>query len=254
MSYFLAQDGKVAIYTGDDDAPFSNPLGNLPRVLFHSDLQYPAIVSERSGTLSLPGRGGNSIGWAAHNLFAHGRTGTPLVLGYVVIGGLRQRIAGSVPIQGNSRGWARWLSVGADTTNVKMAEFWAAGGSGGGAYGAISLAWRVFVLETTFEATPELTDEAVYIDPTDFRAGRGKFDARKRYLRNGNTLQNFPIARGRTCVIGTAQPSNFPMVTLTFALAGQSFATNFSFSPAPGQNVTVSGPSYGGPSYSLVTT
>jgi hypothetical protein len=252
MGSFLAQDGKVAIFTGSDDAPFTNPLGNLARVLFHSDLNYPAIVREVSGTLTLPARGANSVGWAAHNLFAHGRTGTPLVLGYVVLGTLRRRIAGSVPVQGNGYGWARWLSIGADATNVKMAESWFARANF--PYGALTVTWRVFVLETTFEATPATNTELLYISPTDFRAGRGKFDARKRYLRNGNTLQNFPMARGRTCIMGTAQPSNYPIVTLTFSLAGQTFTTSYNFSPSPGVNVAITGPAYSGPSYSLVTT
>jgi hypothetical protein len=44
-------DGKVAIYRGPDDAPFTNPLGNLPRVLFHSDLHYPTIIGQVSGSI-----------------------------------------------------------------------------------------------------------------------------------------------------------------------------------------------------------
>lgn len=251
MGVFRHLDGKVGIYTGADDAPFNDPLGNLSRVLFHSDLNYPAIVREVSGTLTLPARGANSGGWTAHNLFPHGRSGTPLVLGYIVMGSLRQRIAGSVPVQGNAYGWARWLSIGADTTNVKMAESWFNGGPGGGSpYGAISVAWRVFVLETTFESNPALTDEALYISPTDFRAGRGKFNARNRYLRNGNTLQNFPVVIGGHTLVFSVGGTN---VALTFSLAGQVFRTNYTYSPAPDVTLAVVGPAFNA-AYTLVTT
>lgn len=240
-----AADGAVAIWTGADDAPFLDPLNNMSRVLFHSLLRYPAIVAEASGTLSLPARGANTIGVAGYNLFAHGRSGTPLVLGYVVIGGQRRRIAGSYPLQRQSRGWARWLSIGADATYVRMAETWTAPNpAAGGGYGATSVSWRVFVLETTFESTPADTAEAVYISGTDFRAGRGRFDARKRYLRNGNTLQNFPILRGRSLTFNVVQPTNYPLVLLGYGVAGDSFIASFGGS---------SGPNFAA-NYSLVTT
>lgn len=139
-------DGAVAIYTGSDSDPMDAPLDHLSRVVFHSALRYPAIVDERSGTLSLPGRGTNTSGNAAHTLFAHGRAGTPLVIGYATIGGVRVRLAGSVPIQGDIYGWARWLSLGADATNVKMAEAWFIRIGVGGA----SIPWVAYVLDTNF--------------------------------------------------------------------------------------------------------
>ncbi len=53
--------GKVAIFMVDENAPtdrtlLDNPTSNLSRVLFHSDLHYPVIVSKHTGTLSLPSR------------------------------------------------------------------------------------------------------------------------------------------------------------------------------------------------------
>jgi len=237
--------GKVAVWTGADDAPFDNPLGNLPRVLFHSDLLYPAIIAEATGTLSLPSRSANSVGWNAYNLFAHGRSGTPLVLGYLNISGQRRRIAGSYPLQRNSYGWARWLSVGATDTYVRLAESWFAPNPAiGGGYGATTISWHVFVLETTFESTPGQTSEGVYISGTEFRAGGGKFNARKRYLRNGNTLQNFPIVRGRTLDFSVQRPTNFPVVAVGYGLAGDGFRSSYPF---------VEGPNFAA-NYSLVTT
>lgn len=40
--------------------------------------------------------------------------------------------------------------------------------------------------------------EALFISGTEFRAGGGKFDARKRYLRAGNTLSAFPLSSAKT--------------------------------------------------------
>jgi len=140
-------DGRVAIYTGADDDPFDEPLDNLSRVLFHSELLYPAIISEQSGTLNLPSRGANSETVASHTLFAHGQSGTPLVIGYATLDSTRVPLAGSVPVQFNARGWARWIALGADGTNVKMAEScFTQLGSG---FGGISVPWVAYVLDVT---------------------------------------------------------------------------------------------------------
>lgn len=139
-------DGKVAIYTGSDDDPFDDPIDNLSRVLFHSELTYPAIIATQSGTLSLPSRGANVQLVTGYNLFAHGQAGAPLVLGYVTVGGTRVPLAGSVPVQGDDRGWGRWLALGADTTNVLISEscFAFLG------YSAIDVDWVVYVLDVSF--------------------------------------------------------------------------------------------------------
>lgn len=156
-------DGKVAIYTGTDDDPFDDPLGNLSRVRFHSDLQYPKVIyevgsdDEGMGTLDLPSRPANAssnpnTGGApsisTYNLFEHGIEGTPLVFGYVVVGSYHVPLAGSVPVQWTSRGWCRLLALGADATNVKIAESYFCYISSG--FSAVSLDWRVFVTDTVF--------------------------------------------------------------------------------------------------------
>jgi hypothetical protein len=248
----LCENGKLAIYTGSDDAPFSDPAGNLSRVLFHSDLNYPAILYEVSGTLGLPARGANSAGTQSFNLFAHGRSGSPLVIGYATLGGQRIHLCGSVPVQFTSRGWGRWIALGADGSNVKIVDQWFA--QSNAAFGGVSIPWKVYVLATNFDADPDLNSEALHVTPTEFRAGGGKFDARNRYLRNGNTLQTFPLVRGgRTILTGMARPSNFNIVTITYSLAGYAVATSYTFSPSPGVNIPVTGPGFAA-SYSLVTT
>lgn len=153
--------GDVAIWTGSDDAPFSNPLANLNRVKFHSALDYPKVIYEWSDNVDfpartqwMPGLSGGSGAWgttenvrvATHNLFAHGRGGQPWVLGSVRIDGTDVAFTGSVPVQlsvvsNSSDGaaswtspWARWVTLGADSTNVLLFEYcpvsrWNSGGN-----------------------------------------------------------------------------------------------------------------------------
>jgi hypothetical protein len=139
-------DGKVAIFTGDDDLPLDAPLSHMSRVLFHSDLLYPKIVMEVSGTLSLPARGAAQISRAAHTLFAHGQAGTPLVIGYAVLDGGNRPLCGSLPVQMTSRGFGRWLALGATASNVQIAETWFSQDNEG--FGAISVPWVAYVTDT----------------------------------------------------------------------------------------------------------
>lgn len=118
--------GVVAIWTGEDDDPYFNPLDNLAsgRVKFHSSLAYPKVIHEQTVSLSLGSR--NSIGTHRNsfNLFAHGRPGIPWVLASISIGGIPVAAVGNVPIQrADNTCWARWLSIGADETYVTAFEY-----------------------------------------------------------------------------------------------------------------------------------
>lgn len=132
----LGQTGVVAIYTGDDDAPFSQPLDHLDRVKFHSSLGYPKVIEERVVNLSLPTRVAGNNGGAefrqSYNLFAHDRPGIPWVLGSFRAAGRDIAAVGSVPVQQvtdtrtsgfPNRAWARWLSIGATATHVTAFEY-----------------------------------------------------------------------------------------------------------------------------------
>lgn len=137
MSVFQVKDGKAAIWTGADDAPFINPLGNLARVKFHSDLEYMRVVATLSKTVALPaipstGSGQSDPGCrsATYNLGAHGQGRTPFVLGKIVVNGVPVAFTGSVCVHQNPynanayRGsGARWLSLGCDAVNVYINEY-----------------------------------------------------------------------------------------------------------------------------------
>lgn len=87
---------RYAVYTGTDDAPLTNPLGNLSRVKFHADFPYVGAEPPKIVTTDLnPRNWGASKGADPKALVAHGKSFRPLVFGSVTIGGE------VVPIMGN---------------------------------------------------------------------------------------------------------------------------------------------------------
>jgi hypothetical protein len=136
-------DGKVAIWTGDDDDPFDSPLDHLDRLKFHSSLDYPKVIDEWSGTVNFPARtehrsspfsgyfADNGVVTQSYTLFAHGRGGQPWILGSAEVGGANVAFVGSVPVQQaiddfspfGPEPWVRWVSIGADDTNVYAFEY-----------------------------------------------------------------------------------------------------------------------------------
>lgn len=125
----LGSTGVVAIYTGEDDGPFENPLSHLSngRLKFHSSLDYPKVVQERQVTLSLPARTSIGVHRNSFNLFSHGRPGIPWVLASLRVSGDDVAACGSVPVQKsgneNQSPWARWISIGATGSQVTAFEY-----------------------------------------------------------------------------------------------------------------------------------
>lgn len=132
---FKVASSKAAIYDkAAGDAPLTNPLGNLSRIKFHSDLDYIKVISVHNVTLSLPARSNFRSATASYNLFAHGRAGQPFVLGKASVNGVPVGFTGSVPVHTgatpamSSAGYptgcfGRWLALGADGTNVIVYEY-----------------------------------------------------------------------------------------------------------------------------------
>lgn len=144
--------GTVAVYdyTAGNDNPFSNPLGDIPRLRFHSGLLYPAIVSTVTGSISLPAVSANTTDRnVRHTLFAHGRGGIPYVEGAITSGLSRVvGLCGSVPVQtGDSTGAAfpRVVHLGADATNVYLNEYGSTHETFG--WSALTLGWTVYVTD-----------------------------------------------------------------------------------------------------------
>lgn len=145
--------GTVAIYESTDDLPFTAPLTYKSRVYFHSGLNYPARVATLTGTLSLPARAGSipplTFG-ADYTLAAHGRGHIPMIEGRwlgIGIGGVSVPMVGSIPVQqsGGLRNTTRWVTIGANATNIVAHEMW--GTSFDGALAALTLSYEVHVLD-----------------------------------------------------------------------------------------------------------
>lgn len=134
-------DGTVAIFNGADDV-IDNPLADLSRVLFHSSLQYPAIVSEHDITVPLPARSTSSF--TPIPLFAHGKSGTPFVLGYIA-NLANVPLAGSVPIETFDFMYGRFVTLGADATNVILHDGYILPSAG--TYPARTLNLRIFITD-----------------------------------------------------------------------------------------------------------
>lgn len=126
--------GAVAIYEATDDAPFSDPLNNASRLIFHSGLAYPARVATITGSVSMPARNAPGAapyitnGSAGYKVAAHGISGgIPFVEGKLIgigDGGVDVPWVGSVPAQRTIFGAWRWLTLGADATYIYVHEMW----------------------------------------------------------------------------------------------------------------------------------
>lgn len=104
-------DGRVVCHTGTTDAPFNDPLANLPSVKFASTFPYLGVSPSDilTGTInlgSLLSTGGNAT------LIAHGKSYKPILLGWVNLGGVNVPAAGSfiarIPSAGGRVAYVRY--------------------------------------------------------------------------------------------------------------------------------------------------
>ena len=143
--------GKLAIYRySGNDNPFSDPLNNIGALLFHSDLRSISIINTVSSSVTLGAIGGNAAGRNTYTLFAHGISGTPYVEGRITSingSGASLPLAGSVPVATQASGYARWVHLGADATNVYLSEVYAS--ERVTSYAAMTLGLEVYISDVT---------------------------------------------------------------------------------------------------------
>lgn len=100
MAIFMADGtGRVALYSGSDDAPFTNPRANLSRVHFHTDFDYLAFSSAAPtlvSSIEIPALD-NSLSRLIV-VGAHGKSGVPFVFGQVLLSGAWVPLLGTVPV------------------------------------------------------------------------------------------------------------------------------------------------------------
>lgn len=205
--------GRTAIYdTSNGDAPFTSPLSNVSLLRFHSDLWAPAVTIT-TASLTLPNRRPSgsayrSSGDAQHTLFAHGKSGTPLIKGYVVIDGVNVPLSGSVPLLDSAApttGVGRFISIGADATNVFVLEKYVYGIAAGSPSTAVTLTFHIYVTDVILDGSGAQTqpNEAVTVSwsATQFKAGRGRINSENKYLRATSTAPEFHFPTGETITI-----------------------------------------------------
>ena len=121
--------GVCAVWDdASDDDPFTDPENNLARVKFHSELNYLKVIDEQTHTVNFSSKGAG-VFTGSYTMFAHGLAGIPLVFASTTVDGETVAFTGSIPVQVSSlfppfgTRWPRWVTVGADATNVYAFEY-----------------------------------------------------------------------------------------------------------------------------------
>lgn len=225
----------VAIYDSTtsptpDGAPLINPLANLSRLSFHSNLRYPRFIPSKivTGSAQIPTQVEETRFSGQISLYAHGMGDVPVVFGMItsvshslLSGEFAHYIVapndtpwlGSVPVftrkttvapLDKSVACTHWVALAATSTHVVMRYF---GFNISGSQfnsGVTTVNYKIFVLDTTvatdnFTANPSLP--LLSLTATGMQVGRGKFNTDHAYLKLGSTVHPSVIARGETCVI-----------------------------------------------------
>lgn len=204
----LIVPGAAAIWEGDDvgDLPLTNPGDYWDRLRFHSGAYYAKIIDVQTVTVNFPAMAADENREHTYTLFAHGRSGTPVVKGRATIGGEAINIAGHVPIQsgyhtlwfGRPYGvYSRFVALGADDTNVILHEYAKAPRDTG--YSSLSLDVTVYVWEEIIEDGAPDSPEETDLRPEYWRLGL--FDSRFPYLYEDASPQ-FALVAGPTLAMG----------------------------------------------------
>lgn len=197
-------NGKCAVFTGDTLSPFNNPLPNLTDIKFHSDLIYPAVAAEVSGSSSIPSQARNRTFSGAINIYAHGLGSAPVVFGKLNgFEGKTLPLMGDVCVATNGPGprFATFVHLSADETNVFLAYYGITFWSAVGAQAAIPLDWTIYVLDATVDG-PAINGNPdaplFYADTEKITCGHEKFHTGRRYIRTGTGSESLPMIRGKS--------------------------------------------------------
>lgn len=131
---FRVASGKVAIWDDHtNDAPFTDPLANIARVKYHSDLEYIKIVDVKPFTLNLPAIANTLDSVVTYTLGPHGRPGVPFIVPIITVDGIPVAFTGSVCVHSTGNfDYGRWLAFGADATNCFVHQYSVQAGNSNG--------------------------------------------------------------------------------------------------------------------------
>lgn len=195
----------------DDRAPLTDPLNHLEDVIFHPALRYCGIVDVITGTLSLAASPTlPADGLRSHTLAAHGQSGRPMMFGVIKshpLAGVDVAWMGSVPVQQMSSGnpsavgchYVRWLTLGADDTNILAYEF-CPHTILGFTLGSTSIDYEIYILDIDLDAALPSGDEIRLTNADGFLridTPNGVFSMDRRYLKK-KTPGGLVIPGGKT--------------------------------------------------------
>jgi hypothetical protein len=212
--------GRTAIFSGADNGPLENPHAHASRIRFHSDWWMPSVY-KRNVSVTLPGMTVNTSRAAVTNLFAHGRSGTPVVTGFATVAGINVPLAGSVNVQQNGSGVMRLITLGADAGYVTITERSLCAKAGD--WPAVTVAITVFVTDALIDGSQDTRPNdpvAIHWTPTLFSCGYGRCRSDRRYLRAAPAGSEFAFALNRTWDIGVQTSKNTLSPTLRSAVNG----------------------------------
>ena len=253
-------DGLVVIYNGADDV-IDDPLADLTRVHFHSNLAYVSVVKKITGSFPLPSMSTQTGRSVNHTLAAHNMGFKPFVFGRLLNvdsgpdGTVTYPWVGSVPVQwardpgdgDYQNGGSRWLALGADDTNLRANEI-AAVPLISNSLPAITVNYEVFVTDLVLEGTaPALSNIALKIAADEFTAQQGLFKTTKQFLQKTGNQTNFVLSGGKTIdmVLGDGGAAiDDTHLALRYSLNGQTRQVDFGrsgFFDAPNQTSTFVG-------------
>lgn len=186
-------NGRFAMYieptSGASDAPLTNPYSNLNLIKIHSDLNYLKVAKEGSVTINHPyvARPTTQWDWSTwsfnwyptayindYGLLQHD-------LGYIphcIIAIGENIVEPGTPVQSNSSGGVRFITIYATTTQIRAVE---RVDTGNGDLAAFTATYSIFVLGTRQNTQPGVLFEA---EAGRVRAGQGSFDSNFSYLRS----------------------------------------------------------------------
>lgn len=112
----------AAIYTGNDDLPFSDPATYLSRVKFHTSLKYLGFLPNLTLSATISTNATVSSRATTVTVGAHGQPGIPYVFGLVQVGGVWVPLKGSIPVNTLSSGHTQWWNLTLDETYIYISE------------------------------------------------------------------------------------------------------------------------------------
>lgn len=225
------QQGPIAIFdaTGMSEAQtndlLDNPDAYADKTYFHSKRHYPSFVNKVNVHVTLPTVPVATGHAATYNLFQHNMGEHPYCQGRILnYLGNNISLNGSVPIEGDAHGFARWLALGSDATNIMLHEKSLARYTQNKP--AITIELELMISDLTVQNYNGSSPGGPHFRATKnhLSMGDGKFDSDKRYI-TADDSSNPPhrLVGGVTCKLGKTPGNSLQTLGLKYNNGGYSY-------------------------------